>query len=211
MSALVEIMLEEEGVIRRGHFIGASGRHLDTYVNKNVLNTNPKKVQVLGSYIAQLCAHLNIDVVASPAAGAVALGHEVAKRIREAQFVFTEKVSEQDGAGHSTERQGLKRGYDQVVNGRRVLVVEDIVTTGGSLLSVVDARKKAGGIPVGASAIVNRSPGTVGSEVFGVPFIPLLNLDLQSWSDESVPDVLKRVPIDTSIGHGAAYVANQHK
>lgn len=199
----VKDMLEAQGAILYGHFIGTSGKHLDTYLNKDALFTNPAVVAKLGEFFAELFAEEEIDVVAGPATGGALLAHETARQLRDkyhrrVSCVFTEK-----GTGGAQE---LRRGYDAVVNGTRVLVVEDIVNTGGSLQGVLNAVSLAGGHTVGAAAIVNRNPCEVQSNSFTAPFTSLLELLLESYDEDEVPEALAACPVRTDVGHGAEYL-----
>jgi orotate phosphoribosyltransferase len=99
----------------------------------------------------------------------------------------------------------FRRGYDALVAGRRVLVVEDILTTGGSARTVVQAVEKAGGTVVGVAALCNR--GGVTADLLGSPQLySLASVPLESWSAEECPLCASGVPVNTRLGKGAAFV-----
>lgn len=198
-------LLEKHKAILTGHFIGTSGKHLDRYVYKDAVLMHPKAVADLASLVKSLLEGARIDVVVAPAVGPITFGNEVAKQLG-CLFLYTEK-----GLDSKTGMYGqvLKRNAHEV-KGKRVLVVEDVVNSGLSLNQVIGAVANAGGTVVSATAIVNRSPDTVSSTTFNhVPFMPLLQLNLPSWKEGDVPEWLKEVPIDKTVGHGKAYLENR--
>jgi orotate phosphoribosyltransferase len=146
----------------------------------------------------------NVEAVIGPAIGAAILAQWVAFHLseltgREIPAVFAEK----DGQGGFI----IKRGYDQVIKGKRTLVVEDLTTTGGSIAKVVVAASAAGADIVGAIALVNR--GDVTKEGVGNPpvFDQLLNLDLESWEESACELCQAGIPVNTDIGHGREFIA----
>lgn len=221
VGKMVEQLLKDSGAIIIGHFVGNSGNHLGTYVDKGAITTDTQAVAMLGEMMAHSLKAMDVEgveVVVAPSVGAVSLGHETAKHLfemhgRKVAFVFTEKGSILDDRGRPIlDKNGkeviiqvLKRGFDKVVRNKRVFAVEDITTTGGSLKQVIDAIARAGGITVGAAAIVNRDPDKITSKTFGVPFYALLSLKLPSWPESKVPKWLQRIPINTEYGHGKKY------
>jgi orotate phosphoribosyltransferase len=98
-----------------------------------------------------------------------------------------------------------------VVEGKRILAVEDTVTTGGSVKKTIDAITGAGGNVVQLSLIVNRDPKNVTDATFGVPVNALADISMESFGEEEVPDWLKKIPINVSVGHGAEYLKGHPK
>lgn len=199
-------ILKEAGAILEGHFIGTSGRHLAVYVNKDVILPKTEIVSKIGEMFAELNKDKNIDVVAAPAVAAIPFSQWTAHHLsqktgRDVLALFTEKTP--DNGQEFT----AKRGYGDLVKGKRVLVVEDVVTTGGSVKKTVDAVVKAGGGVVQVSLMVNRDPKNVTPEFIGFPLNELGILNAESWDEDKVPDWLWEIPIDVAIGHGAKYVA----
>lgn len=196
-------LLKESGAILEGHFIGVSGRHLSVYVNKDAFLPHTSVVSALARMMAEKHKDQAIDVVVGPAVGGIPLSTWTAHHLseltgREVLSVFTEKSPEGG--------QLLKRGYDKVVAGKRILAVEDTVTTGGSVLSTIQAIQAAGGEVVQLALIMNRDPKRITSETFGVPMSALAELDAESYTEEEVPEWLKKIPINTTVGHGAKYL-----
>ncbi|MEK7613793.1 MAG: phosphoribosyltransferase family protein [Patescibacteria group bacterium] len=196
-------LLKEAGAILEGHFVGVSGRHLSVYVNKDAFLPHTAIVSELARMMAESNKQHNIDIVVGPAVGGIPLStwtaHHLSKLLgREVLSVFTEKTPEGG--------QMFKRGYDQLVSGKNVLAVEDTVTTGGSIKSTIEAIQKAGGNVVGLTLIINRDPTRVNTETFGVPMNALAELNAESYGEDEVPEWLKKIPINTTVGHGAKYL-----
>jgi len=102
----------------------------------------------------------------------------------------------------------LTRGYDKLVAGKNVLVVEDLTSTGGSLQKVIDAVKKYGGNVIATSVMVNKNP-LVTPDTFGVPFTPLASIDIPIYTENECLLCTQGVPINTTIGHGKAFLASK--
>lgn len=186
-----------------GHFIGVSGRHLPVYINKDAWLLHTGLVSKVCERIAELNKDKNIEVVVGPAVGAVVLSQWTAYHLsqmtgRDVLSVFTEKTPEGG--------QVLKRNYDRVVKGKRILAVEDTVTTGGSVKKTIDAIQAAGGNIIQLSLIVNRDPANVTEATFGVPVNALAEINMESYEEGSVPEWLSVIPINTEVGHGAKYL-----
>ena len=105
----------------------------------------------------------------------------------------------------------LTRGYDTLVNGQNVVVVEDLTTTGGSLKQSITAIQQAGGKVVAAAVMVNKNPHVVTSDSFGVPFFALAEMPIELYSAETCPLCKAGVPINTTLGHGKAFVGRLKK
>lgn len=142
----VRALLEEHGALRSGHFLLTSGGHSPTYVEKARLLEHPSVVARLAQAIVSW--YPAVDTVASPAVGAVPLGFAVAAAA-DARFLYAER---EDG------RMTLRRGF-RVSPGERVLVVEDVVTTGRSAAEVHEVVRAAGATVLGVAALVDRSAG----------------------------------------------------
>lgn len=182
MAEPLEI-LSKLGALRTGHFRLTSGRHSDRYMQCARLFEHPPESE-------DLCARLagafprggtSADMVAGPALGGVIMAYEIAKALG-ARNIFTEREN-----GVMT----LRRGFN-VEKGERVLIVEDVVTTGGSVKEVIKIIRDAGAIVVGVGAIVDRSNGGVD---FGVDFKALVSLDIKSWDEAECPLCARGVPV----------------
>ncbi len=169
----LEAMLEECGALRRGHFLLSSGLHSPAYVQCALLLEEPRRAREVGRALAADLAPTRPDSVLAPALGGVIIGHEVAAALG-VPFRFAER----DG-----EKMALRRGFD-VAAGERVVVVEDVVTTGKSTLETAALVEAAGALVVGIGSIIDRSGGRHG---FAVPFAALLSLDLPTYPADSCP------------------------
>ncbi len=199
-------LLQKVGAFRSGHFVFVSGKHADTYVNKNAMYPYTREMSKLCKSIAERFRGRNIEAVIGPATGGIILSQWVAYHLsemegREVYGAYADK----DGDGFV-----IKRGYDEIIKGKNTLVVEDLVTTGGSLKKVVEAVRGVGGNVIAAVAICNR--GQVTREAAGNPpeFVSLLNVDLEQWAEDDC-DLCKRgIPVNTDVGHGKEFLA-RHK
>jgi len=196
-------LLKESGAILEGHFVGNSGRHLSVYINKDAFLPDTDIVSALCRMTAEAHKDKDIDIVVGPAVGGIPLSTWTAHHLseltgRKILSVFTEKGAD--------DAQIFKRGYDKLVNGKKVLAVEDTVTTGGSVKKTIDTVHAAGGTVVQLGIIINRDPEHVNEETFGVPMSALAEYPSESYAEDEVPDWLWDIPINTTFGHGAKYV-----
>lgn len=175
-------MLESTGAVQHGHFRLASGRHSDVYAQKFRVLEHPRLANDLGAAIAGEFEGA-FDVVASPAVGAVILGFATALAA-DARFVFTERV---EGA------MAFRRGF-RVESHERVLVVEDVVTTGGSVREVLDLLGPTGAVVVGVGALIDRTNSGSAPDL-GVPLRALLRLDAANWEERECPLCARQQPI----------------
>lgn len=172
-SRVMEI-LKEAGVLLEGHFKLTSGRHSNKYLQCAKIFRNTKYSEELCAALAEQYQDDNVQIVIGPAMGAVQMAYEVSRPLHCENF-FTERG--EDG------KMTLRRGFS-VNPGDRVLVVEDVVTTGGSVREVIEIVKDAGGIVVGVGSIVDRTGGKID---FGVPFKAVISVDVESWEPENCP------------------------
>ena len=156
-----------------GHFLLTSGLHSPMYVEKFNVLQHPKYTEMLCQELAERYAADNVELVIGPMTGGILLAHEVGKALG-TRAIFTEREN-----GKMT----LKRGF-QIPEGTRVLIVEDIVTTGGSVKEVLDVVKEHGGVPVGIGLLVDRSGGKVD---FGMRTEALLHLDVPTYDPNDCP------------------------
>ncbi len=179
-SSEVEAALVESGALLEGHFLLTSGRHSARYVEKFRLLEQPRLTSRLCGELARRFADSDIECVVGPVTGGIILAFETARHLG-CRAVYAERGDE--GRGFV-----FRRGF-QLKPGERVLVVEDIVTTGGSVLQVVETVRAAGGEVVGVGLLVDRSGGKVD---YGVPRVePLLELNIESYASGEVPDWLE--------------------
>ncbi len=201
-------VLENVGAFRAGHFVYTSGRHGDSYVNKDALYTHTHELSRLCKDIAERFAGKGIEVVVGPAVGAAILSQWVAYFLteitgKEVYATFADK----DGQGGFI----VKRGYEKIIVGKKTLVVEDLTTTGGSLKKVVEVARAGGADVVAAVVVCNR--GDVAKKDVGEPseFVSLVSLELESWAESECELCAKNIPVNTDIGHGKEFLARQKK
>ena len=168
-----------------GHFILSSGRHSGNYLQCARVLMNAERAGRLAFALAsQLPREIkqDIDLVVSPAMGGIIIGHEMGRALG-LDAVFLERP---DGVFE------LRRGFDMPANAR-VLMVEDVVTTGKSSMEAIEAVRVAGGTVIAEAALVDRSAGEVD---LGVPFIPLIELNFPTYAEEDVPEGLAAIPAE---------------
>jgi orotate phosphoribosyltransferase len=166
-------LFRRSGALLEGHFRLSSGLHSSGYLQCALVLQDPSTAAALGAAVASRARALTPAVVLSPALGGVIVGHEVARALG-VRAIFAER---QEG------RLTLRRGF-QLSPGERVLVVEDVVTTGLSTRETMDVARAAGAQVVGAASLVDRSAGAAGLDV---PFLALLAMDLPTWDPAACP------------------------
>lgn len=181
-EAEVIASFKEVGALLEGHFIYASGRHGEQFLQAARVLQYPVHTQRLCAAMADQFRDENIELVVGPATGGIILAYETARSLG-CRGVFAEK--EPDGS------MAVKRGF-AVKEGTRVLVVEDIITTGGSVLKTIQHLEGRGVELVGVSALIDRSGGKAD---FNYPYRPIARLNMQSWAPEAVPEALAAKPV----------------
>lgn len=174
---------EAAGALQKGHFILSSGLHSDTYLNKSIVSMYPDRTEKLCRALAQKAREAfggDIDFVVSPAMGAIIYGYETARHLG-LPFMFVERV---DGAFR------LRRGF-ALPHDARVLVVEDIVSTGLSARECIAAVRELGAAVVGLACLIDRSGGKAD---VGAPITALASLSVEAWPADALPDHLKSTP-----------------
>ncbi|MBU1159859.1 phosphoribosyltransferase [Patescibacteria group bacterium] len=207
MENIVDILKRVNAVITNGHFVFASGRHSDTYVNKNALYVHTEETSKVCQIFAEKNKDLDIEVVVGPALGGIILSQWTAWHLskikgKEILSVYTEKNSNED--------QVFKRDYDKLVKGKNVLVVEDITTTGSSIKKAVNEVREVGGNVLMVCAMINRNPDRVTAEVIGAPFSYLGAFEAEDFEESECPMCKNNIPINTNVGHGKKYLEQKN-
>lgn len=174
--------LERTGALLHGHFRLSSGLHSDRYVEKFRLLERPRVAEALVRLLAIACWDLRPEVVVGPATGGILLAYELARQLGVSRAFFTERVGG---------RMALRRGFS-VAAGEAVLLVEDVITTGGSLMETAQAVQAAGGRIVGACSLIDRSGGRFRPPF---PYRTLIRLDFETWDQAACPLCRQGVPI----------------
>ncbi len=177
----VKQLFIETGAILEGHFLLTSGLHSPLYVEKFQVLQHPEHTAALCKSLADRFANDQVELVIGPITGGILLAHEVGKNLG-TRAMFTER---ENG------RMALRRGF-AIKPGERVLIVEDIITTGGSVEEVLEVVREQGGVPVGVGILVDRSGGTVD---FGIPHQALLHLTVETYKADQCPLCAKGQPI----------------
>jgi orotate phosphoribosyltransferase len=167
-------LLEQVGAVRTGHFELTSGRHSGTYIQCALILEHPKHAEQLGRALADLFKDLSVACVVSPALGGILVGYEVARALG-VRSLFVER----DKSGQMT----MRRGFE-LRPAERVLVVEDVWTTGGSTRETIGVVEHEGGLVVAAGALIDRSGGTL---ELNVPARALLELEVPSYEPDDCP------------------------
>jgi orotate phosphoribosyltransferase len=161
------------GALLSGHFLLSSGLHSDRYLQSALVLQQPDIATKLCAALAEHFKDKAIEVVIAPALGGVFVSHETARALG-VRALFAERVN-----GELT----LRRGF-AINPGERVLVVEDVITTGKSTRETIDVVKKAGGLVIAAASLVDRSGGKA---ELGVPYRSLVILDVPAYAAENCP------------------------
>ena len=202
---VLDVLGSVGAVITNSHIVYTSGKHGSAYVNKDAVYPHTKETSCLCRAIAEQFVDDNVEVVIAPAIGGVILmtwtTHHLSDLMhREVLGVYAEK----DGEGFV-----IKRGYDKIIAGKNVLVVEDILTTGGSVKKVIEATRALGGNIVGLAVLCNRG-GITSESVGGVPkLFALANVKLEAWDEADCPLCANKVPINIEVGKGREFLTRQ--
>lgn len=204
MKDYILSILRDQEAILQGHFVYTKGDHGSAYINKDAMYVWPDTIREICKYMAEPFLHDDVDTVVGPAIGGVILSTRVAESISRitrdpVASVFAEEHDQFPG-------RVFKRGYAVHVKDKRVLVVEDILNTGGSVHEVVKEVRRVGGEVIGVSAICNR--GGVKPEDIGNPprLVSLVNIAMERYPADDCPLCKKGVPINTEVGKGTEYL-----
>lgn len=174
-------IFEDTGALLKGHFLLTSGRHSNVYFQCAKVLQYPEYTEMLCDIIAVHFKDYKIDTIISPAIGGIIVGQEVARQLNR-RSIFAEREDK---------TLTLRRGFE-ISEGEKILVCEDVVTTGGSVFEVIDIVKNAGGIVAGVGFIVDRSNGKVN---FGFNQKSALSLDVKSFSPDECELCKEGIPL----------------
>lgn len=203
-QAEVLYRLRMVGAILEGHFVLKSGLHSGTYVNKDGITPHTRQVSDIAIDFARAFEHNRVQAVIGPATAGIVLStwtaHHLDRLFREeCPSVWADK----EGDGFV-----IGRGFGALIKGKRVLIVEDILTTGSSVAGVVRAVRAVGGAVVGVAAIVNR--GHITAEMLDVPKLhAIAALTIQTFPAAECPLCASDVPINTQVGHGREFLSER--
>lgn len=179
-SADLHRYLQESGAIMEGHFVLSSGRHSNTYVEKFRILEQPRVLEQVCISLLDSIGNNSFDVVAGPTTGGIIVAFEVA-RLSDKRALYVESV---DGV------KTVKRSA-RLEPGERVLVIDDVLTTGLSLRETIAAVQEFGGLVTVAGVLIDRSEGPMG---LNIPLHSALKVDATSYSPDDLPDWLAAIP-----------------
>ncbi len=174
-------IFKKTGALLEGHFLLTSGRHSNMYFQCAKVLQYPEYTEQVCGIIADYFKDYEIDTVISPAMGGIIVGQEVARQLNK-RSIFAEREDK---------KLTLRRGFN-IDKGEKVLVCEDVVTTGGSVFEVIDIVKQQGGEVVGVGYIVDRSNGKVN---FGFPQKSTMKMEVVSYSPDECPLCKANIPL----------------
>ncbi|QKX02952.1 orotate phosphoribosyltransferase [Wolbachia endosymbiont of Litomosoides sigmodontis] len=174
---------KETGAILHGHFVLSSGLHSDTYIQCAKIFENPNKAMKICELLAnKIKKELNssIDLILSPAIGGVIVGYEIGRQLG-MKTIFCERVNS---------KFELRRGFE-IKQGEKILLVEDVITTGKSSLEAVKCAEDMGGKVIAEASLIKRNSETK----LPFPVISLLELSIKNYSEAELPEKLKKLPV----------------
>ena len=178
-NKIYDLLIKKKAIIS-GHFVLTSGLHSNRYIEKFRVLEDPDSLNSISEEIASKFKNDNIDIVVGAAIGAILISSGVAKELG-VYGIFTERIN-----GEMV----FKRGFS-ILEGARVLVVEDIVTTGGSIKEIISLLESLNVEIVGISSLAHR-----GELInFGYKYVPLVEIAIESWDENNIPDWLNEIPI----------------
>lgn len=206
-DATIMQMFSDVGAIVTGsHFVYTSGRHSSVYINKDALYLHVGTISALCKLMVEPYDPAQIDVVVGPVLGGIVLSQWTAHHLNqrrpsgETLAIYAEKAS--DG---QDKQFFFGRGYAQYIAGKNILVVEDVLTTGGSARQVIELVRRHGGNVIGLSALCNRG-GVRPSDVGDAPLSALVSIDLDTYAPEDCPLCKQNVPVNTELGKGKSFL-----
>lgn len=198
-------------LITGSHIVYTSGRHGTAYINKDALYPYTSIVDDLTGRMAFGFSHDDVEVVVGPEKGGIILSQWVAHHLQ--SFNARARSDSPEVLSVYAEKEGgefaFRRGYELLVPNKRVLVVEDVLTTGSSVLKVVNAVRSLGGEVIGVAALCNRGGVTVG-DIGNVPkLFSCAEFKLDSWNEDQCPMCAQGIPINTEVGKGREFLARR--
>jgi orotate phosphoribosyltransferase len=214
---VLRLLANTGAVVTNSHIVYTSGKHGSAYINKDAVYPHTQETYELCRMLALnfwdvSASNRSPEVVIAPAVGAIILSQGVGYHLTRMNYahcyshevvsIYAEKV---DGG----ESFAIQRGYGKFVAGKQVLVVEDVLTTGGSAKKVVEAVRRAEGNVIGVGVLCNRG-GVTALDVGNVPKLhALANVTLEAWDESDCPLCKQDVPINTEVGKGREFLARK--
>lgn len=203
-----EILKRSHAILENDHFVYISGSHGSGWIDKDAVFVDLGRLKRLGELLAEIVGDFHADYLCGPATGGLIVAQWTAAALGR-PAIFADHAASH-AAGDLRGRFILRRGYDRLVPGRRVLVVDDVVSSGHSIRQTAEAVRAAEGQVIGAAAFVHR--GNVDAAGIGVPeYRYLLEYDIPEWPAAECPLCRSNVPINTRFAHGQDFLDAQQK
>jgi orotate phosphoribosyltransferase len=200
----------ETGAKKEGHFVLTSDdKHTEYYLDKDAIYLHPVKTSLLARKIAEQYRDSGVEVVIGPAMGGIILSQWVAYWL--SKITGVEVLAVYAKKNENDKDFIIKRGYEKVINGKRILVVEDTLTTGGSVKKVVILVRAFGGEVVGVGAIGNRGGVTMAQIANPPRLTALINVEFKTWAEEDCPLCVQGIPVDANVGKGREYLLKKEE
>ena len=204
---VVDILEKTGAIFRNSHFVGTSGRHMSVYITKDKLLPHTAETFRVTQLLALQYKDLDVDVVAAPVIGGVVLGNLAAYHLsnlqkKEILSVYAEKTPEGPMV--------FKSGYDQLIKGKKVLIIDDTVATGFSVHKMIDVVREFGGNLVAMGVIINRVPEEINSQILGIPFSSLCEIPAETFDEKNCPLCKSKVPFNTALGYGKKFLEEKN-
>lgn len=214
---LMQVLEEVGAVITDNHFVLTSGKHGTAFVDWVAVLNAAKAARATSKALAEMLVDLDFAVIAGPTHTGDKLAFSLADALlnfgREVVPVYVQEITEKrrvtiDGVESEVkivlEGRNFPRGQVAKIEGRKVLVIDDVLTTGGTIRKTLAAVREAGGIPVHVVVACNRS--SLSGEFDGLPLVELLNIPMDQWEEEDCQACIAKVPLNTEVGHGKGWL-----
>ena len=207
-DAIRTILARTGAIVTDNHFVYTSGKHGPCYINKDAIYPFTEETSKLCEKLAARFLDREVDVVVAPAVGAIILAQWTAHHLhyftgKEVLAVYADKQENGDFV--------IKRGYEKLIPFNRVLVIEDLFTTGGSARKVVEAVRALDGYVTGVGGIANRGRVTA-KDVGDVPkFFALLDIEMSAYDETDCPLCKAGIPVNIQLGHGLRFMEKRRR
>lgn len=205
-ATIMQMFSDVGAIVTNSHFVYTSGRHSSVYINKDALYLHTGTISALCKLMVEPFDPAQVDVVVGPVLGGIVLSQWAAHHLNsrrasgETLAIYAEKASD------AQDKQFFfGRGYAQYITGKNILVVEDVLTTGGSARQVIELVRRHGGNVVGLSALCNRGKVRP-SDIGDAPLSALVSIDLDTYAPEDCPFCKQNVPVNTELGKGKSFL-----
>jgi len=183
-----EEFLIDNNIIKKGHFFLSSGQHSDTYINKDSIFCNPYVFHKIVHKITKLTISFKYDIITGPAVAGAILAAPVSIILSNKKFVYPEKFKSNDNIDYMC----FRRGYDKIIKNQKILIIEDIITTGSSVIKTMNSICNLGGSVAGIICIWNRTNWKPDNNI---KIESIINKQVESWVKNECPLCSKNIPL----------------